>query len=257
VRLSTVAFDLLWERLDLGAYPLVFPLLSHGATATERVRLLDGARRELLADGVLVGPDVAPHVETWLRTLAAPAEEVHVRRVATTGVLRGTVVRGVADGDPDPCVRAVLVDGAVHLEPAHPGGVVAAAVELLPASGPGPGGQLSAPTDGLVAAFTAGAAGPEAFAAAAHGLGAGREDALALGRALATTHATAQLGVATTRGGTRTPHPRVVVVHDTAQGRYVVTERPAPDGTAWSTLRPATSAQVARAVAELLAESRA
>ena len=254
VRLSTVGFDLLWERLALGAYPLVFPLLSHGGTDTERVRLLDAARAELLADEVLDGPDVAPRVRTWLRTLAEPAEEVHVRRVATTGVRRGTVVRGPG-GDAAACVRAVLEDATITLDGVDEAALVTAAVALLP-DAPAGAGQVSAPTDDLAAAFAAGAAGAEAFTAAARHLGADRDDALALGRALVTTHASTQLGVATGHGGARRAHPDVVVVHDTERGRYVVTRRAAPDGTSWSTLRPATPAQLTRAVLELLDEVR-
>ncbi|WP_460865358.1 ESX secretion-associated protein EspG [Rhodococcus aerolatus] len=260
VRMSTVGFDLLWERLGLGAYPLVFPLLSHGATDLERVRLLDAARAELLADGVLEGPDVTPRVAAWLRTLAAPAEEVHVRRVATTGVLRASVVRGPdATGPataPDVCVRAVLADGTVTLTPVHPGGVAAAAVALLPEAPAGDGGQLSAPSAALAEAFAAGQDGPDGFTVVARRLGATREDATTLARALATTGASTQLGVAMTRDGQRTAHPHVVLVHDTEAGRYVLTERPAPDGTPWATLRPATPAQVTRAVAELLTDAR-
>lgn len=258
--MSTAGFDLLWERLGLGAYPLVFPLLSHGATDLERVRLLDAARTELRADGVLEGPDVAPRVAAWLRTLATPAEEVHLRRVTTTGVLRASVVRGPDTTGPatapDVCVRAVLADDAMTLEPVHPGGVAAAAVGLLPESPAGGGGQLSAPSAALTEAFAAGQDGPDAFVVVARRLGATREDATTLARALSTTHASTQLGVATTTDGHRSPHPRVVLVHDTAAGRYVLTERPSPDGTPWSTLRPATAAQVTRAVAELVTEAR-
>lgn len=260
VRMTTVGFDLLWERLELGPYPVVFPLLSHGATDLERVRLLDAARDELLAGGLLDGPDVAPLLAVWLRTLAAPDEEVHLRRTSTTEVLRAAVVRGPdprgPSTAPDVGVRAVLADGTVTFEPVHPGAAAAAAVALLPEAPAGPGGQLSAPSEALARAFAAGAAGPEGFTAVARELGASRDDATTLARALSTTHASSQLGVATTRDGQAATHPRVVVVHDTAEGRYVLTERPAPDGAPWTTLRPATSPQVTRAVAELLADAR-
>lgn len=250
VRFSTVALDLLWERLELGPYPLVLPLLSHGETLDERHHLLDGARRELLAAGLLDGPDVTPRLESWLRVLAEPEHEVHLRRASTEDVLRATVVRR-----DDECVRVVLRGTELELTPVTPSSQAAAAVALLPDAAPGPGGQLAAPTTALAAALAAGQAGPEPFAGAARRLGASQDDAAALAGALATTWATAQLGVASTRDGQREAHPSVVVVHDTARGRYVVTERPAPDLVAWSTLRPATAAQVVRAVEELLAES--
>ncbi len=79
ITLDAVAFDLLWERLALGAFPLVLQLRSHGDTFTERHALLDGARRRLQQDGLLDGTDVHPRLAHWLQVLAQPEDEVVVR----------------------------------------------------------------------------------------------------------------------------------------------------------------------------------
>jgi len=58
-------------------------------------------------------------------------------------------------------------------------------------------------------------------------------------------------------GGRRVRHPSVVAVVDTGRGRYLSTERAAPDHRLWSTVRPGTTANLVRAATELLAEVQA
>ena len=55
--------------------------------------------------------------------------------------------------------------------------------------------------------------------------------------------------------GRRFRHPTVVAVLDTERGRYISTERAALDHSLWSTVRPATAANVMRAATELLADT--
>jgi hypothetical protein len=252
ITLDAVAFDLLWERLALGAFPLVLQLHSHGDTVEERHALLDGARQRLREDGLLDGPDINPRLARWLQVLARPDDEVDVRWRDGTNQLRATVVR-----QGDTTVRVVCRGGELSFTPVTPGSMPSAAVDVLPdvpaASGDG---QLSAPTEALSAAYTAAATSAQAGTAALLALGASRVNANALATALLSTEAVSQIGAATTVNGRRVRHPSVVAVLDTGHGRYVSTERAAPDHRLWSTVRPATTAQLVRAATELLADVR-
>jgi len=250
ITLDAVAFDLLWERLALGAFPLVLQLRSHGDTFTERHALLDGARGRLQQDGLLDGTDVHPRLARWLQALARPADEVDVRWRDGTKELRATVVR-----QGDSTVRVVRRGEELTFTPVTPGSMPPAAVDVLPdVPAATEGGQISAPTEQLSAAYTAAATSVQAGTAALLALGANRVDAAALAAALLGTDAVSQIGAATTLNGRRVRHPSVVAVLDTGHGRYVSSERAAPDHRLWSTVRPATEAQLVRAVTELLAD---
>ena len=253
ITVETVAFDLLWERLALGVFPLILQLRSHGDTFPERHGLLDDARRRLQEQGLLQGPDVHPRLTRWLQALAHPDDEVDVRWRDGTDELRGTVVRRG-----ETTVRVVRHDEELTFTPVTPGSMPSAAVDVLPdVPAATTGGQISAPTEPLSAAYTAAAASVQAGTSALVALGANRADAVALATALIATDAVAQIGAATTVGGRRVRHPSVVAVLDTGRGRYVSTERAAPDHRLWSTVRPATGAQLVRAATELLADVQA
>lgn len=253
ITLDAVAFDLLWERLALGAFPLVLQLRSHGDTFTERHALLDGARRRLQQDGLLDGTDVHPRLAHWLQVLAQPEDEVDVRWRDGATELRATVVR-----QGDSTVRVVRRVEELTLTPVTPGSMPSAAVDVLPdVPAATEGGQTSAPTAQLSAAYTAAATSVQGGTAALLALGVNRADAAALATALLSTDAVSQIGAATTLNGRRVRHPSVVAVLDTGHGRYVSSERAAPDHRLWSTVRPATKAQLVRAATELLADVRA
>jgi len=253
ITLDAVAFDLLWERLALGAFPLVLQLRSHGDTFTERHALLDGARRRLQQDGLLDGTDVHPRLAHWLQVLAQPEGEVDVRWRDGATELRATVVR-----QGDSTVRVVRRVEELTLTPVTPGSMPSAAVDVLPdVPAATERGQTSAPTAQLSAAYTAAATSVQGGTTALLALGANRADAAALATALLSTDAVSQIGAATTLNGRWVRHPSVVAVLDTGHGRYVSSERAAPDHRLWSTVRPATEAQLVRAVTELLADVRA
>jgi len=133
ITLDAVAFDLLWERLALGAFPLVLQLRSHGDTFTERHALLDGARRRLQQDGLLDGTDVHPRLAHWLQVLAQPEDEVDVRWRDGATELRATVVR-----QGDSTVRVVRRVEELTLTPVTPGSMPSAAVDVLPMFPPPP-----------------------------------------------------------------------------------------------------------------------
>jgi len=253
ITLDTVAFDLLWERLALGAFPLVLQLRSHGDTFNERHELLDVARARLHEDGLLDGTDVRPRLAAWLQVLARPEDEVDVRWRDGTEQLRATVARRG-----DSTVRVLRSGEELTFTPVTPGSMPAAAVDVLPdVPAATSGGQISAPTEQLSSAYTAAAVSVHAGTEALLALGAERTDAVALATALVTTAAVSQIGAATTVGGRRVRHPSVVAVVDTGRGRYLSTERAAPDHRLWSTVRPGTRANLVRAATELLAEVQA
>ena len=253
ITVDTVAFDLLWERLALGVFPLILQLRSHGDTFEKRYALLDEARGRLQERGLLHGPDVHPRLARWLQALAHPDDEVDVRWRDGTDELRGTLVRRG-----ETTVRVVRRGEALTFTPVTPGSMPSAAVDLLPdVAAATTGGQISAPTEQLSAAYTAAAASIQAGTSALVALGAERADARALAAALITTEAVSQIGAATTVRGRRVRHPSVVAVLDTGHGRYVSSERAAPDHHLWSTVRPATGAQLVRAATELLADVQA
>lgn len=252
ITLSTVAFDLLWERLALGAFPVVLQLRSHGDTFEQRNVVLDATREQLQARGLLDGTSVDSRLERWLHVLAHPEDEVDLRWRDGSVELRATVVR-----QGEVTVRAVRRANEVTFTPVTPGSMPSAVVDLLPECGAARTGQVSAPTHELSAAYTVAESSVPAGTSALLGLGAPREEAVALATALVSTESVAQIGAATTLRGRRFRHPSVVAVLDTAHGRYVSTERAAPDRRMWSTVRPATEPSVVRAVTELLAETRA
>lgn len=248
---STVGFDLLWERLSLGAFPVVFQLRSHGDTFQERHAMLDVARNQLQADGLLNGPEVHPRLERWLHVLAHPAAELDVRWRDGSSQLRAVVVQ-----DGDTTVRVVRRGDELIFTPVTPGSMPSAVVDVLPAiAGARSGSQISAPTAQLAAAYTAAAISVEAGTAALLELGASRQDAVPVAAALFGIDAVAQIGAAVTKQGRRSRHPSVVAVLDTAQGRYLSTERAASDHSLWSTIRPATASNVVWAASELLDEA--
>ncbi|WP_164860534.1 ESX secretion-associated protein EspG [Rhodococcus sp. X156] len=250
--LSTLELDLLWERLALGAFPLVLQLRPHGDTFAERHALLDGARAQLQDRGLVHGTHVEPRLEGWLHALARPDEELDVRWRDGEKEVRALVVRQ------DECtVRAVRRDDEVVLTPITPGSMVAAAVEVLPTVAAAATGQVSGPTDQLSAAYETSARSADAGVQAMLALGAAHADATAVAAALAKAVGVAQLGAACTTRGRRWRHPSVVAVLDTEVGRYTSTERAAPDHRMWSTIRPASPAHLVRATAALLGEAQA
>ncbi|MGZ4519431.1 MAG: ESX secretion-associated protein EspG [Mycobacteriaceae bacterium] len=250
---STVAFDLLWERLGLGAFPVALQLRSHGDTFEERHAMLDVARRQLYENGLLNGTEVYPRLGRWLQALARPEAEVDVRWRDGTTELRSAVVH-----QGEVTVRVVRSGEELTFTPLTPGSMPSAAVDVLPdASAAASGGQISAPTGQLASAYAAAATSAETGTAALLDLGAPRADATSVARALHTIDSVSQIGAAVTTRGRRFRHPSVVAVLDTGHGRFISTEREAPDHSMWSTVRPATEANVVRAVTELLAQAQA
>jgi len=250
ITVSTVAFDLLWERLALGAFPVLLQLRPHGDTFEDRHRMLDAAREELRAEGLLDGTEVHPGLARWLQVLARPDEELDLRWRDGTTELRATAVR-----QGDRTVRVVRRGDELTFTPVTPGSMPAAVVDVLPEVSAAGGGQISGPTEQLSAAYTAAATSVEGGTTALSALGAPRTDAIEVATALASTDAVAQLGAAATVQGRRFRHPTVVAVLDTERGRYISTERAALDHSLWSTMRPATATNVVRAATELLADT--
>lgn len=248
--LSHLSFDLLWTTLDLGSFPLVLQLSSHGETMPEREQLFAEDRTHLIGLGVLLRDgQVHPEVVTMLITLAHPDVEVDARASSAQGGLRAlAATRGSST------VLAVRTDTTVSLTPVSPGSLALSVITALPAHRPAPRAQVSGrSTDVESALGQLGGRGDGALRAFTS-LGATQEQARTLTDGLRSVFAMTRIGVAVRdEYGHRQRHPFVVAVLDSGAGRWMTTQRAGHDNVPWTTVRQASTDDVRSAVTEMLA----
>lgn len=139
--LTPAEFDVVWDRLGLGATPAALRLPSPGRTRAERLRIVADGLHGLRCRGLAgpSGPD--PALVRLLGLLGRPHHQLEVRGWF------GHPVRAVAADSDGDGVLAVHAGGTVTVSgagsPAH------AAVTALPARRPGPGPALRVPTAAL------------------------------------------------------------------------------------------------------------
>ncbi|WP_235925986.1 ESX secretion-associated protein EspG [Actinokineospora pegani] len=217
--LSTLEFDVLAEHLGVDPLPLVLRVPSPGRTDVERRGL-----------GRPVAPD--PRAVRLLGLRARPDHEVDAR------LWHGGEVRALAAATGDDAVLAVLRDGVVSPREADATGLARHVLSTVPPLGAGPGLSVTLPTEDFRAASSA----PEPeFAKTSRARGIRSTDADLLGEMIGPVLGHGHLGTAARdKWGARKRTPGVLSYFDTEAGRYFQTQRPAPDGVAWTTIAPAT-----------------
>jgi hypothetical protein len=206
--LTTVGFDVLWERLGLGRTPLVLQLPSPGRTVAEREQICTRAA----ADPALADPRLAGR----FRVLADPDRRYELR------AWWGRSVRALAAGRGDDGVLAVRDGERVVVR--GDDDVLGSLLAQLPPGRPGSGRAATVPSADLRAAGT----GPDLR----RGLidrGVDPAEAGLLARMLGGVRGQAQITAGTDRH---------LTVLDTGGGRYLVTFTTGADGVGWTTVAP-------------------
>lgn len=252
--LTDAEFDVVWERLGLGATPAALRIPSPGRTRAERLRIAADGLRGLRARGLAgpSGPD--PGLVRLLGLLARPRLQLEVRGWF------GHPLRAVAaerDGEGAVAVhadRTIAVSAAGS--PAH------AAVSALPRRRPGPGPAVVVPAALLERVLDAGRtggalrpgvpAGPEPGAATGTGDPLGEPEARLRRMLHGPPHRAQVCAVRYDRWGSpHRPSGQVAVV-DGAAGRYRLTRDDPTGGPGWVTLAPVDDRRLRPLLAGLL-----
>lgn len=248
VVLSTLEFDVLWERERLPRKHEALGVPSPGKTHTERAQLVAEALRSLTKRGLADGERANPELADQLSLLAHHDVSIDSwvwtdHRISALAVLSGETALLAAIDGPE-----------VWLIPARETGLAEAAVSVAGEVAPGPGHSVSVPTDTLLAADKAAGGDPRELAAVLMRKGVAATDAKTLAGMVDGMGLRGQFGVTRTRRGQRVRADRVVSFHDTYRGRYVYLGKTNNDGRLWSTVTPADNHLLATCVAELLDE---
>lgn len=249
ITLSALEFDVVWEHLRLGQFPLIVRVPSPGKTTEERARLEEKVWADLEGRGLGRPVAVHPGIEDILSILARPDREVDVRAYA------GRHVRTLAAATGQLGCVAELCAGEVTLRRASPTSLAAAALSALPALGPGPGQSVTLRTKDFETAATGARGTREGFRAALLDQGIRADDAEALAEMIKDVSGMGNFGAAARdKFGRRRRADRVVAFFDTEDGRYVQIRRPAQDGTLWTTISPADQRKLSHHIDQLLTE---
>ncbi len=249
VVLSTLEFDVLWERERLPRKHEALGVPSPGKTHTERARLvadaLAGLRERGLSDGERAVPDLADQLSLLAHPQVCIDSWVWTdHRISSLAVLSGSTALLAAVDGPE-----------VWLIPARDTALAEAAVSVAGDTAPGPGYSVSVPTDALLAADKEARGDRRELAAALMRKGVPGPDAKTLGAMVDGMGLRGQFGASRQRRDQRLARAdRVVSFHDTDRGRYVYLAKPNNDGRMWSTITPADNQRLATCVRELLDE---
>ncbi|HEV2783739.1 MAG TPA: ESX secretion-associated protein EspG [Actinophytocola sp.] len=253
ITLSALEYDVLWEHLQLGPFPPIFELDSHGATLEERAELTAEAW-ESLADKELGWPTaVDGRVVFRLRMLARPEWEVDARLRRPDG----RTVSALIAANPATTTTATIAirdEDRLTLRTFPAGEMIGAAVSLLPPHPPGTGVSITLPAETLDAAVARSGRDPASLARTLISSGLGKSEAYKIADLAAGTVGFAHFGAARTRTFDRRRRAgHVVSVYDTTAGRYLFTRKPT-GAQRWVTLVPGTPSALTRQLDELLAE---
>ncbi|MFF0143764.1 MULTISPECIES: ESX secretion-associated protein EspG [Amycolatopsis] len=142
---SPLAFDFLWESMELGELPYPLRIHSHGATQDERVSLRHRVDTELKARGLRDARGRAePRLEDWLTLLArAPVslDGLHIPQFEAHPVAL------LAAGDERTGVVAIQDADGIWLRETPSDGLVSTIVGLLPAGKRGSEASVTLPLD--------------------------------------------------------------------------------------------------------------
>ena len=249
VVLSTLEFDVLWERERLPRKHEALGVPSPGETHTERAKLVAEAMGALEHRGLSDGERAIPELADQLALLAHPQVSIDTwvftdHRISSLAVLSGSTALLAAVDGPE-----------VWLIPARETGLAEAAVSVAGEMPPGPGYSVSVPTDALMAADKHAKGDKRELAAALVSKGIPGTDAKTLADMVGGMGLRGQFGASRLQRDQRMVRAdRVVAFHDTDRGRYVYLAKPNNDGRMWSTITPADNQRLVRCVEELLDE---
>ncbi|MEU4807505.1 ESX secretion-associated protein EspG [Actinosynnema sp. NPDC023587] len=251
--LSRLEFDLCWERLNLGEYPTILTIPSHGGTTDERRALLADAWRGLAARGLVERGELDPRLAGWLDLLSRPEREVDARLRLDDGPR----VRAVAAARRGHAVLAVLTSDSLVLHRVDEAGLAGAVVSLLPPHPAPRSRSISVPAADLDKAASVAGESVSRMEMALRDNGVPRPDAQKVASVLSGVTRMGQFGTTVRplrngKPGPRTRGPYAVSFYDNAEGRWQFTRRPSGDGRDWSTLSPADHQRLAHSVSELL-----
>jgi len=249
VVLSTLEFDVLWERERLPRKHEALGVPSPGKTHTERARLVADALASLEHRGLSDGERARPELADQLSLLANP------QVCLDSWIWTDHRISALAVGSGSAALLAAIDGPEVWLIPARDTALPEAAVSVAGEVPAGPGYSVSVPTDVLMAADKKAGRDPRALTAALKQGGVPGSDAKILADMVAGMGLRGQFGAARTQRDQRMVRAdRVVAFHDTAYGRYVYLAKPNNDGRMWSTITPADNQRLAMCVQELLDE---
>jgi hypothetical protein len=254
---SPIAFDFLWEAMQIGEMPYPLQVRSHGATEDERRMLRQRTHTELQARGIRDGHGrLEPHVEEWLALLARPALSVDALHIPDFQQPPVAVLAASGEGKG---VVAIQDKTGIWMRPVLDDALVSTVVELLPAGRRGSEASITLPLD--EALHTA----PIRVPVAAAGISeSGSETAKSKRRERPQPKPRSSLSDRSTdpreaygklsgqprlRGGQLAANSRnnlggkqrsrVLAWFDTATGRYLSLSRAGTDGREWVTISPA------------------
>jgi hypothetical protein len=248
ITLSVLEFDILWEHLQLGPFPPILAINSHGTTLGERAKLAATAW-ESLADKDLGWPDrLDGRVAFRLRLLARPEWELDARLHLSA---EGPATKALIAANTSTATIAVLDTERLILRTAPTDMIAMEAIGLLPPHPPAGGPSITLPASALDIAVAT-AATPTSFAAALTSAGLGPSESRMVATLASTAIRHAHFGAARTRRfEKRRRANHVVSVYDTPHGRYLFTRKPS-NGQHWVTLLPGSPAAIIRQLTELL-----
>jgi len=249
VVLSTLEFDVLWERERLPRKHEALGVPSPGKTHTERAQLvaetLDALKHRGLSDGERATPELADQLSLLAHPQVAIDSWVFTdHRISSLAVLSGTTALLAAIDGPE-----------VWLIPARETGLAEAAVSVAGEMPAGPGHSVSLPTDALLAADKEAKGLPRELVGALTRRGIAASDAKTLAAMVDGMSLRGQFGATRQQRDQRMVRAdRVVAFHDTELGRYVYLAKTNSDGRMWTTITPADNQRLAMWVTELLDE---
>ena len=249
VKLSTLEFDVLWERERLPRRHEALSVPSPGKTHTERAQLVREAFAALEARGLADGERADGELLDRLNLLARPQVCID------SWVWTDREIRALTVATGNQALLAVVDGGEVWLIPARDTAIAESAVSICGEAPAGPGMSVSVPTELLTAADAEAHGDSRQLAAALMHRGIANSDAKTLAGMVTGMDLRGQFGASRLhRDGRLARADRVVAFHDTPQGRYAYLARPNNDGRSWSTITPADNRRLAMLVSELLDE---
>jgi hypothetical protein len=266
-----MAFDFLWEAMQIGELPYPLKVSSHGATEEERRMLRQRTHAELQARGIRDRHGrLEPHVENWLTLLARPTLSLDALHIPD---FQRPPVAVLAATDGREGVVAIQDSAGIWIRPAVADGLVSTVVDVLPPGRRGGESSITLPLD--EALRTAPIRVPVAAVGVA---GADAEDNKAKRRVWPQPKVRTSLsdGVADPReayaklsgqprlrGGQLAANSRnhlggkqrsrVLAWFDTASGRYLSLSRAGTDGREWVTISAADPKTLRTRLGEMVA----
>jgi hypothetical protein len=260
VELSHEEYRTVWHALGLGArhWNLELPGLPE-LTEQQHSAQVGSVLAGLRARGLADQRGFAPALADSLRLLASPAREINgwVQAGARPGGQgRSTPVRLLAGASGEWAVLAMLDERRLVVRTGPAGELCHAVARQLPERPAGPGSSVSVPSALLAAPAPDGRAGLTGAQLETRLVGGGVSPVDA--RSFAAMMRGPKLGGGKFGAAVRDRHARrysagaALVYLATERGGYTLQPLRGPDGSAWTTLAPATLAQVAQRLCQFL-----